>query len=281
MARRAPFMDYMSAAFLWHWNLLALGAGTVFAFLSGQPDIVLPLLLAGELTYLGMLTAHPRFRKSVDVRKTAAVIGIDHDALLKQIRGVLKPDAWQRFEDLRDRCLRLNDISRQLRGLQAAATPEKVADLQKNSLERLLWVYLKLLYSQDALQSFLRQTDRKDLVQQIDQTKKQVEAAQEKKRDDKFIHSLDDKLATLRQRLDNYDRAFENREFLSVELDRIEQKVNAISELAINARDASAISAQVDGIADGVAATEEAMRSLDVAPVFEHETVPQLLTEQN
>jgi hypothetical protein len=66
-----------------------------------------------------------------------------------------------------------------------------------------------------------------------------------------------------------------------VELDRIEQKVNAIGEMAMSARDASDISAQVDGIAAGVSATEEAIRGLDVAPALQREEAPRFLTEQN
>ena len=282
MPRQATFVDYVKAAFFWRWNLLAAGAGVAFGLLSTVPGMILPLVAAAEITYLGLLSANERFRKAIDARVTMPppLPAADQTQLIAQIRAVLKPEAWQRFEYLRERCLTLSNLARQLRGPQAAQD-SAVSDMQTGSLERMLWLHLKLLYSQDALQRFLRETNRNDLAQQISAAEKELAAAKAKDPEGKLAKSLDDKLQTLRQRLANYDQAEENRQFLAAEIDRIEQKVNAISEMSINSRDAGDITAQVDGIAAGVSATEEAIRKMDVAPVFQHEEAPRLLTQRN
>lgn len=277
--RRSPLIDYLKAAFLWRWNMLLFGAGSVFAFLSGHPDVVLPLIGAAELAYLGLLTSQPRFRKAVDARSVPQPPSLDDAKLLNQIRTAIKPDAWERFEALRARCLTLSGLAAQFRGPQGRENAT-ITDMQTGSLERLLWMFLKLLYSQDALSRFLRGTDRAGLQREIEKCEKQLKDATAQERDQKLLKSLDDKLQTLRQRLANHDRAAENLEFLVVEIDRIEQKVNAIGEMAINAPTAMDITAQVDGIAAGIAATEEAMQSLDMAPVLQKETAPRLLREQ-
>ena len=46
---------YFKTAFLQHWNLLAVIGSTGFAVLSPIPAVLLPLIAAGELAYLGML----------------------------------------------------------------------------------------------------------------------------------------------------------------------------------------------------------------------------------
>ena len=68
MVKKASLWTYLKAAFSWRWNLLGVGAAVVFSFLSGLPDVVLPLVGAVELAYLGLLSTNPRFRKSVDAR---------------------------------------------------------------------------------------------------------------------------------------------------------------------------------------------------------------------
>lgn len=278
MARRASFLDYVKKAFLWHWNLLAIGGGAAFAFLSGQPDVFLPLVAAVEIAYLGLLTTNPRFQKSVDVHSVATPPPLDQALMMQRVKSVLKAEAWERFEALRQRCLGLNALSQQLRGPQpGGASP--VSDLQTESLERLLWMFLKLLYSQDAILQFLRSTSRKTLEESITAAEEELKKATDLKRGDKLIRSIQDKLETLKQRMANYNRVEENREFIAMEIERIEQKVNAISELSINARDPNDITAQVDGIAAGISATEEAMRNLDVGPVLEYEEAPRLLRE--
>ena len=61
-------LKYLKAAFVNQWNLLALFAGMGFGVLSGHPEVILPLVMAGEVAYVGMLGAHPRFQKYVDAR---------------------------------------------------------------------------------------------------------------------------------------------------------------------------------------------------------------------
>lgn len=272
------FLSYAMAAFVWHWNLLLFGAGCALGLLSGRPDMVLPIVGAAEIGYLGLLSTHPRFRSAVDARAVRKAMPIEHAHVMDEIRAALKPEAWARFERLRDRCLRLDHLARQFRGPQALEN-NAASEIQTNSLERLLWMFLKLLYSLDALNAFLSGTNRNDLAQQVSFAEKELETAKANQRGEKFLKSFDDKLQTLRQRLANYDRAAENREFLAVELDRIEQKVNAISEMAISSRDAADFTSQVDGISEGIAATEEAMRTLDVAPMLQRDEPPPLLTE--
>ncbi len=271
-------MRYTRAAFFWRWNVLAFGAAVVMGMLSGQPDVVLPLATAAELTYLGLLTANPRFRKAIDAQNVTRKGAVDQKEVMAKIREALDDSAWERFERLRMRCLSLDAIGKQFSGPTALDNPT-VSNIQTGSLERLLWMFLKLLYSQDALDRFLETTDRDGLVRAISNTEKDLKSAQDQQRNEKFISSIQDKLDTLKQRLTNYDRAQENRDFLAVEIDRIEQKVNAISEMGLNARDPADFSAQVDGIAAGVSATEEAIKSLNVAPVFEREEAPPLLSE--
>ena len=42
-------LKYIKTAFANRWNLLAFFAGCALAILSGHPDVVLPIVLAGEV----------------------------------------------------------------------------------------------------------------------------------------------------------------------------------------------------------------------------------------
>jgi DNA repair ATPase RecN len=175
--------------------------------------------------------------------------------------------------------LDLDNLAKQFRG-EHLKTMSTSSEIQTSSLERLLWMYLKLLYSVDALDRFLKGTSRDSLSGQLTEAESELKEAQEKKRHENILRSLQDQVATLHQRVENYDRAVENRDYLSLELERIEQKVSVISEMAINSRDTSDFTAQVDGITDGIAATEQAMRTLDVGPMLTREDPPPLLQRQ-
>ena len=71
----AGLWRYVREAFLFRWNLLAFLGGAAAAALSPFPDVLLPLLGAGELLYLGGLVSVPHFRDAIDARIHAAERG--------------------------------------------------------------------------------------------------------------------------------------------------------------------------------------------------------------
>jgi hypothetical protein len=64
-------------------------------------------------------------------------------------------------------------------------------------------------------------------------------------------------------RIENYRNAQRNSEFVEVELDRIENKILALSEMSVNNQNPDFISSQVDAVADSMTQTESAIRELD------------------
>src|SRR3954466_10986176 len=95
------FGRYIKAAFANRWNLLALFGGVGLAAVSGIPDVVLPLVLAAEAAYLGLLGAHPKFQRYVDAQAAAGerkAKNQNSQLALKQILKLLPPAALARFE---------------------------------------------------------------------------------------------------------------------------------------------------------------------------------------
>jgi chemotaxis protein histidine kinase CheA len=276
MAPRGTFTDCLKAAFKWHWNLLAFGAGVVFSFISGKPDVFLPVVAAGEILYLGLLSTHPRFQKSVAARAYNDESSVQRDALFGKIMSSLTDTDRDRFETLKERCRMLNDLGRQIHGTDVTGTP--IPEIHLNSLERLLWMFLRLIYSREALDSFLASIDRRELAADLAATEKSLEQAKKSARNENMVRSLDDKMKTLKQRLDNYDQANEKRDLVKVDLDRIEQKITAISESALTSRDIGDINAQVDGISESLSTTANALKEIDNMPRLEIDSAPRFLT---
>ena len=140
-------------------------------------------------------------------------------------------------------------------------------------------MFLKLLHSKDALNRFLQNTNRDQLEAEIGETQEKLEAAKAAAKES-LARSLEDKLATMGDRLKNYDSAAENFELIQAELERIEQKVTAVSEMSMSSADPAFLSSQVDGIADSISVTTEAVRRLDVIPEIEYDNVPSFLRQE-
>jgi hypothetical protein len=262
-ASGAGIAEYLRRAFLYRWNLLLFLGGSLAAALSPWPDATIPLLLAAEIAYLAALVSRPRFRDAIDaqVHKEAqqpltrqGSVAVDQS--LGDILTSLTPPSRQRFEALRSRCLEMKSIARGVGG-QSADSSE---DLSTPALDRLLWIFLRLLASQQGLDRFLRSTNDAEIRSRIEEAKTKLTSAASQ--EERFKRSLEDSVAAQELRLQNYKKAGENAEFVHLELDRIEAKIQALVESSVNRHDPDAWSSQIEGVTASVQSTEAAIREL-------------------
>jgi hypothetical protein len=260
-ASGAGLAEYLKRAFLYRWNLLIFLGGSAAAALGPWPDATLPIILAAEVAYLAGLVSRPRFRDAIDaqVHKEAQSPLAPRNAKagesLAGIMGSLPPESRRRFDSLRGRCLEMKAIARGVGGEQSSSTE----DLSTPALDKLLWIFLRLLVSQQGLERFLGSTSVDQINARIEDAKAKLAASSQ---DERFKRSLQDSIAAQELRLTNYKKACENAEFVHVELDRIEAKIQALAESSVNRQDPDALTSQIEGVAESVQSTESAIKEL-------------------
>jgi hypothetical protein len=272
--RGAGMPDYLKEAFLFRWNLLFFLGGTAAAALTPLAGVVLPLVAAGELAYLTGLVSVPRFRAAIDAKVHAAGKGAPSAtaapppavSLVTMLKG-LPADGRARFERLHARCLEMRGIAAGVRGA-AGDQGSSVEEIRTPGLDRLLWLFLRLLLSKAALDRFLQTMNEQEISTRLVELRKSFAAAQAAQAadktggDDRVVKSLQDSIAMGELRLDNYARAKKNAEFVTIELDRLEGKIQALAEMAVNRQDPDFLSSQVDSAADSMRQTEKAVSEL-------------------
>jgi chemotaxis protein histidine kinase CheA len=268
MASPGGFLKYIKKAFLFRWNLLILGAGTVLGFVSGHPDIVLPLVAATEVAYLAGLSTHPKFQSAVEAEEHKAKQQVGDKQAAEKTRIMfdsLSNEDRRKFERLRGLCMELREISKGLKG-DPTVEPVTMADLQSSGINRLLWIYLKLLYSKNALEQFFSTIDAKEIEDDLARTQQRIQDLGPAEKDtpnaSKMRKSLEDHLATCQARLSNHQGAKEKYDLILVDLDRVSSKIASLGEMGINRQDPNYITNEVDAVSASVQQTEKAMGEL-------------------
>ncbi len=280
------FLKRLKTAFMYPWNLLGFLAGMGFAALSGQPEVFVPLVFAGEVAYLGFLGLHPRFQQYLHAQQAQATrresaVGAEQAA--ERILNLLPDNYIQRFEDLRTRCLELRRIAKELRGTDVGAQGP-LDQLQLEGLDRLLWIYLRLLFTRHMLDQFFQRTNETEIRNDIRKLEERIARLGQSSDDpqrQRIRRALEDNLETSRQRLENYQKARDNSELLQLEIERLENKIRSLSEIAVNRQEPEFISHQVDEVATSMAKTERTISDLQFATgLTVEDEVPRLVQRQ-
>jgi hypothetical protein len=268
MPGRLSFGNYLHAAFANRWNILFLAGAVVASFICPLPDVGLLLTAAGEIGFLAFCSTNERFQRAVDSQQTATDENKTSEQLrmrFNQLFYGLDAAAQARFNDLKARCEVLRDVRLGPGDDDAALRLEKVADLQVGGVNRLLWVYLKLLHTRATLQHFFKTTNEGEIKNLIEVTKLRIDALPKESTsdiDEKKRRSLEDTMQTATSRYDNWKRAKENAEYVDLELERIAAKLTALAELAVNRQDPDRITTEVDQVTQSVQTTEQTMSEL-------------------
>jgi hypothetical protein len=272
---------YLKTAFTTRWNLLLFGGGLAAAFISGFPGIILPLVAAGEVYYLASMLANDRFRSAVeaqDAKSRRATEAAGARDAYERIRKNLPPTLLKRFDQLRDHCLKLVELGGSIRGPDGSG-PDKTA---LESLDRLLWGYLRMIWGANTLSDFLDRTDDGAIRARIADLERRLARLPKDDPSSAAMRStLEDHLATSRERLQNIDEARRKLDLVAAEIERLEAKIAALAESSVAKRDVTDIAQRVDEVAEGMRKTDETMRQLQLPPELEElDDPPPLLREE-
>jgi hypothetical protein len=274
------FGNKLARAFKWHWHLLALGLGAGLAVLSGHAEMALPILAAGELAYLGFFGTNDRFQ---NVLRGGELLKAKEDAAekernkLRDLINFLSTEDSDRFSRLRARCVEFSDLRDRINSTDG---PSAFAGMRNSSLEKMLWLFLRLLHHKAGLDRFLDNTDEDKLKAQLAKADTDIADATENGRSDQLIKSLQEKREAISERLKNYASAEESRELVLAELDKTEQKIEHINEVGMTNRRPSDLSVQIDGIAESMASSERALGDLRSGLIIDEDKAPSLLSPE-
>ncbi|MCX6878835.1 MAG: hypothetical protein NTW21_34245 [Verrucomicrobia bacterium] len=271
----------LKRAFTWRWHLLGAGACLSVAVLSGVPLLVLPFLAAAEVAYLGFLGLNPRFQNVLKGQaKVPPPLPADPRQRFRQLMDFLSPVDAKRFEALRQRCMELVNLRRSMAIKEG--TPG-VDDFRGESLDRMLWLFLKLLHQRSGLEKFLAATHREQIESELHAAEAQLTTAHERDQtaglpESRLATSIRDRVTTIRERLDNHRQATEGMELVTAEIDKTEQQITHLCEVGMTMSDSAGLSVQIDSISASLQSSEKIFSQASYAQLYDDEPAPPLLS---
>jgi hypothetical protein len=254
---KAGFWDYVRAAFAARPvgmvvppNWIGLG---IFAFLGLLNPGFLILGAGCELLYLHLLVNNTRFQRLVEGQRLQKVQQQWQSRLNALLSGLSEPDA-QRYRALEQRCRSILELqgNENAAGLQA----------QGEGLGRLLWIYVKLLFTRQSIMRVRRESavPGRDRMAPEARIAKLQERLKDEKLSEELRRSLTGQVEILQQRQQKQHEADEKMAFLEAELTRIQEQVELIREQAVLATDPDTISQRIDQIAATLGGTTQWIR---------------------
>ena len=242
------FWKYITAAFnarpfgiFIPLNWIALGAFALLGYV--EPGFL--FVGAGlELAYLFGLASSTRFQALVDGDALATARQTSQEKIAAII-GSLSTEYAQKYTAIKDRC---SIIIRQGGDGDVSAISQ--------GLDRLLWIYLKLLTTAcqlEAVRDIPRTRGVDSLTKRCQEIAQQVKALSDDQVDQRS--SLEQTLETLQARIKVQQEAADKLGFCKTELQRIEEEVELVRDQAMVATEPVAVTRQVSAITSGLAST--------------------------
>ncbi len=208
-----------------------------------------------ELAYLAVLANNERFQRTVAASQQWATKKQWQNRIEELVRQ-LGDENQQRYRALEVRCRSILDQQQRI-----AVLPSGL-EAQGEGLSRLLWLYLRLLLTRQAIDRVLLESvgageDRERLEERILRLERQLG---EKNLGEELRRSLAGQIDILKQRLQKRSEARDKLEFLEAELIRLQEQVELIREQAILSTDPQMVSTRIDQITATLDGTSQWIR---------------------
>jgi chromosome segregation ATPase len=220
-------------------NWIGLGA---FAILGALNPGFWVIGVGAELAYLWIVGSNKRFQRFVDASSRLETDKLWQARVSGQINRLADEDR-QRYRLLEVRCRTLLEQQLSMQSGQLGFQE------QGEGLGRLLWVYLRLLTTRQAINRMLRETagspgEPSGLEDRI--AKLQAKLGEPMAED--LRKSLTGQIDILQQRLARRSEAKDKLAFLDAELTRIQEQVELVREQAVLSADPETLSKRIDDI---------------------------------
>ncbi|HBL29832.1 MAG TPA: hypothetical protein DD490_23595, partial [Acidobacteria bacterium] len=252
-------VDYLKAAFKVPYNLILLAGGLLAGVVVMHPLAVWPVVGALEILYLLVVSHHPRFQNLVRSRRSAAEASTASNVAAERLTATLTPERRERFAKVRERCEELQRSAASGRGTHMLG--DLIDEQQTESVNKLLWAFLRALAQEQVLAGFSTPARRME----IEESLRRVEADLAKPGVSETMKvPLGESLDVLKKRLANLDQAKDNLENLRARLLRIENSILLIQEQALTRSDPAFIENEVQAATAGLDSSEEMLRMMDL-----------------
>ncbi len=202
-----------------------------------------------ELGYLWALATNERFQKFIGASQqvlTRKQWQANVDALVQRLNS----EDQQRYRNLEARC---RAILEQQVHLQ---TPAAGLQAQNEGLGRLLWVYLRLLSTRQAINRVMRASaESSDGSAGLEERIADLNSRMNGPLSEELRKSLAGQVDILQQRLERRREAKEKLAFLDAELTRIQEQIELVREQAVLAADPEIISQRIDQVTTTLGST--------------------------
>lgn len=249
------FLDYLSEAF--HASPPVGGFGPlpmnklivagVFILGFANPGFWF-IGLALELTYLWMLSTHPRFQRWVKAKRMN-VIENGQSQRMQTLMNTLDPASVARLEKLNANLTEINNLM----DLHSDGARAFAWETKQKTLGQLPVVFLKLLVTRRLVCDSLDRTDVDKLKSEIRDLTKQLDTPD---LSEALVNSLRGTIEIQNRRLDNIRKAQDNLRLVEMELNRIENQLQLIREEIALDRSPEALSSNIDRINSTLGETE-------------------------
>jgi hypothetical protein len=204
-----------------------------------------------ELGYLWVLGNNTRFQKLVAASQVV-LTRKQWQSKVDEIVQQLNNEDQQRYRKLEARCRSLLEQQMQLR-----TTPTQALQAQNEGLGRLLWLYLRLLSTRQAINRMLAGQGSLDASQELEERIGQLKTKLNEPLSEDLRKSYTGQVEILEQRLERRKEAKEKLAFLDAELTRIQDQIELVREQAVLTADPETISQRVDQITTTLGSTSQ------------------------
>jgi hypothetical protein len=220
-------------------NWIGLG---VFAVLGALNPGFWVIGMGLELGYLWLLGSNRRFQRFVEASQQLQTRN-QWQAKINALIQQLSHEDQQRYRALEVRCWTL------LEQQHAIQAPSPGLRAQGEGLGRLLWVYLRLLATRQAIQRILRgPAGASDESIGLEERIRQLESRLQEQLSEELRKSLMGQIEILQQRLDKRREAKDKLAFLDAEITRIQEQVELVREQAVVSADPETLSKRIDQV---------------------------------